>query len=97
MFTRRNTPPTESEVKTSQAVNFVDEEGKKLQPSNVQNGFVFNLKDGKPINGDSHTYNNVDVPVIEGYVADKNGITVDNNGAYVPGQKVTVQDPNVML
>lgn len=59
---KKNTPPTESEVKTSQTVNFVDEEGKKLQPSNVQNGFVFNLKDGKPINGDSHTYNNVDVP-----------------------------------
>ena len=98
-------------VNTSQTVEFVDEHGKQLiTPNNIQNGFSFQIKDGKPT-VESHTYNNVPVPVIPGYVADKTRIQdkdgtyvsgpkiiVDKDGgAYVPGQMVTVDNPNVTI
>ncbi|WP_249905954.1 mucin-binding protein [Lactobacillus amylovorus] len=98
-------------VNTSQTVEFVDDQGNQLiKPNDIQSGFSFPIKDGKPT-VESHTYNNVPVPVIPGYVADKTRIQdkdgtyvsgpkiiVDKDGgAYVPGQMVTVDNPNVTI
>ncbi|WP_265668220.1 mucin-binding protein [Lactobacillus amylovorus] len=98
-------------VNTSQTVEFVDDQGNQLiKPNDIQSGFSFQIKDGKPT-VESHTYNNVPVPVIPGYVADKTRIQdkdgtyvsgpkiiVDKDGgAYVPGQMVTVDNPNVTI
>ena len=84
-------------VKTSQTVKFVDKDGNQLRNPNTQDGYIFQIKDGKPTE-ESHTYHDVAVPVIPGYVADKTNITVDKDGGtYVPGQKVTVDNPNVTI
>ena len=85
-------------VKTSQTVKFVDDQGHQLiTPNDIQSGYRFQIEDGKPTE-ESHTYNNVAVPVIEGYVADKTSLIKDKDGGtYVPGQKVTVDNPNVTI
>ncbi|WP_283111923.1 mucin-binding protein, partial [Lactobacillus gallinarum] len=99
-------------VNTSQTVKFVDDQGNQFKnhKPNTQDGFSFQIKDGKPTE-ESHTYHDVYVPAIDGYVADKTrikdkdgtyvpgpNIIVDKDGGtYVPGQKVTVDNPNVTI
>ena len=100
-------------VNTSQTVKFVDDQGNQFKnhKPNTQDGYSFTIKDGKPTE-ESHTYNDVDVPVIPGYVADKTSLIKDKDGkyvtgpniivdkdggTYVPGQKVTVDNPNVTI
>ncbi|MDE7056079.1 MAG: hypothetical protein K2O64_02370, partial [Lactobacillus sp.] len=86
-----NTPdipvsPTVTTINAKQTIEFVDENGQEIHPSNVQT-HTFTLTDDVS-NESSYTFGTITVPVIKGYVAD-----VETVG----GKTVTPQDPDAKV
>ncbi|MBB1122442.1 mucin-binding protein [Limosilactobacillus albertensis] len=85
-------------IPTSMTVHFVDDQGKTVHADNVQNNFTFTYdgdtvydKSGDTVthgtgwNDQLHSYNSVNVPVVDGYVAEVKSVA---------GLDVTQKNPN---